>query len=153
MVHWSLPALHDITQRVANELIPNGKQIFPWPLLSRSSIRLGLNEVAALIQGSESKHDRDHLISVHLAMLESYMYRHGCVRTGHLIRIMAGNFRVATEDSKQSIISNGFPIRVATVSSAEEIDAVTPLRSVSDGQYSDMYERLSKAWAAYARKR
>ena len=79
-------------------------------------------------------------------MLESYLYRHGFVETGHFIRIIAGNYRVATEDLKQSIISNGLPIRVATVSSAEELEAVTPLRRVSDGEYSEMYERLSKAW-------
>ena len=139
-------SLRDITQMVADKLTPNGMQILPWLVLIRRSISLGLDEVAGLILETESTHGRDHLISVHLAMLESYLYRHGFFETGHIIRIWAGNYRVATEDVKQSIISNGFPIRVATVSSAEEFEAATPLRSVSDGEYSQMYERLSEAW-------
>lgn len=145
-------ALHDITQRIANELTPNGKQTLPWLLLTSRSISLRLDEVADLILDSESTHDRDHLISVHLAMLESYLYRHGFAETGHFIRIMSGNYRVATEDAKRSIIANGFSIRVASVSSAEELEAATPLRRVSDGEYSAMYEELSKAWGGLRQK-
>ena len=85
-------------------------------------------------------------------MLESYLYRHGYVETGHIVRIQAGNYRVATEDVKRSIVSDGFPIRVGTVSSAEELEAVTPLRRVSDGEYSQMYERLSEAWGRGSQK-
>ena len=145
-------SLRDITQRVADKLTPNGMQTLPWLVLIRRSISLGLDEVAGLMLANESTNRRDHLISVHLAMLESYMYRHGFVETGHIIRIWAGNYRVATEDVKQSIISNGFPIRVATVSSAEEFEAVTPLRRVSDGEYSEIYERLSEAWGGLRQK-
>ncbi len=145
-------ALRGVTLRIANELTPNGTQVFPWPLLTRSSISLGLDEVASLVWENESAHRRDHLIGVHLAMLESYLYRHGYVETGHFIRIQAGNYRVATEEVKQSIISNGFPIRVATVSSAEELEAATPLRRVSDGEYSQTYEKLSEAWGGLRQK-
>ena len=128
-------------------------QILPVSLLTQDSISFGLDEVAGLILAPGSTHERDHLIGVHLAMLESYMYRHGFVETGHIVRIKAGNYRVATEDVKRLIVSNGFPIRVATVSSPEELEAVTPLRRVSDGEYSQMYERLAEAWVVCAKKR
>ena len=92
------------------------------------------------------------LIGVHLATLESHLYRHRYVETGHFVRIQAGNYRVETEDVKRSIVSNGFPIRVAAVSSAEELDAVTPSRRASDGEYSQMYEQLSRAWGGLRQK-
>ncbi len=145
-------ALHDITQRVAKELTPGGMQILVLTLFTQDSISLGLDEVAGLMSATGSTRDRDHLIGVHLAMLESHMYRHGYVETGHIVRIKAGNYRVATEDVKRSIVSNGFPIRVGTVSSAEELEAVTPLRRVSDGEYSQMYERLSEAWGGLCQR-
>ena len=40
-----------------------------------------------------------------------------------MIRILTGNYSVATEDVKQSIISNGFPFVVANVSSEEDLIA------------------------------
>ena len=145
--------LHDITRKVASELTPNGIGILPLLALSGSSVRLGIDDVVGLVPESESVSGRDHLIHVHLAALELYMYRHGYCPNGHMIRILAGNYRVATPDVKQSIIDNGFRCVVAAVSSANELEAATPLRSVSDREYSDLYERLTEAWGSADQKR
>ena len=139
--------LHEIAQTVVEELIPNGVEtLFPFRLAGGGSLNLGLDRVVALLPETASPHDRDHLVLVHLAALESHLYRHGYCRTGHMIRIMAGNYGAALEEEKQSIIRNGFPCVVGTVSSEEELIALTPLKRVTDAEYSDLYERLIAAW-------
>ena len=138
--------LDRIMLRVVNELTPNGTEILHVTAQLGHSVRLGIDEVVELLWESESESDRDHFIQVHLAGLESYFYRHGHCTSGHMVRILAGNYSVATEEVKQSIISNGFAFVTATVSSEQELDDVTPLRRVSDLEYSAMFERLLASW-------
>ena len=151
--------LHEITQTVIQELVPNGVEVlFRFILagggpsrvnasaLSSMPLSLGLDRVTALLPETASPHDRDHLVLVHLAAIESHLYRHDYYPTGHMIRIMAGNYGVAPEEEKQSIIRNGFPCVVGTVSSPEEMIALTPLKRVTDAEYSDLYEKLVAAW-------
>ncbi len=107
---------------------------------------MGLDRVAALLPETATPHARDHLILVHLAAVESHLYRHGYCPTGHVVRIMAGNYGIAPEEEKQSIIRDEFPCAVSSVASAEELDAVTPLKRVTDAEYSDLYERLVSTW-------
>ena len=83
---------------------------------------------------------------MHLAELETRLYRHGHCGLGNLVRVLSGNYRVSTKEVKQSIISDGFPFRVATVSSAEELAEVTPLKLPTDTEYSELYERLIESW-------
>lgn len=144
--------LYEIGQKVIKELTPQGKEILPYLPLIGASVKFGLDEVVSLLLESETRANRDHLVLVHLATIESHMYRQGYCPSGHMVRIMAGNYRASTEEMKQSIISNGFPFKVATVSSAEELKAVTPLRAVSDTEYSKLYERLKAVWSCSNQK-
>jgi len=139
--------LHEITQTVIKKLTPDGAEVLiPFIQAGGGLLDLGLDRVAALLPETDSPHRRDHLVMVHLAAIESHMYRHGYCPTGHAIRVMAGNYGVAPEEEKQSIIRNGFRCMVSNVSSAEELDAITPLKRVTDTEYSDLYERLAAAW-------
>ena len=140
--------LHDIMLRVASELTPNGIEILPLLAVSGTSVRLGLGEVVSLMSDAESRDRRDHLVQVHLASLESHLYRHGFCVSGHMIRILTGNYRVAAEDVKDEIISSGFSFTVGTVSDEQELRDATPLRSVSDTEYSAGYERLIESWGS-----
>ena len=140
--------LHDITLRVISELTPNGIEILPLLALSGSSVPLGIGEVVSLMSEAESRHKRDHLVQVHLASLESRLYRSGYCVSGHMIRILAGNYRVAAEDVKDEIVLSGFSFTVATVSNEQELREATPLRSVSDAEYSAKYERLIASWGS-----
>ena len=144
--------LYEIAQKVIKDLTPQGMEILPLLALTGTSVKLGLDEVAGLLLESESKSKRDHLVMVYLAEIESHLYRHGYCPSGHMIRILAGNYNVSTEETKQSIISSGFPFRVASVSSADELITATPLRSVTDTEYSDLYERLTTDWGCSNQK-
>ncbi len=144
--------LDRIMLRVANELTPNGIEILLLAALAGRSVRLGIDEVVELLWESESISARDHLIQVHLAGLESYFYRQGYCTSGHMVRILAGNYSVATEEVKQSIIFNGFPFVTATVSSAQELSDVTPLKKVSHSEYSAMFEKLLASWGVVNQK-
>lgn len=73
--------------------------------------------------------------------------------SGHMVRTLAGNYSVATEEVKQSIILNGFPFVTATVSSAQELTDVTPLKRVSDSEYSAMFEKLLASWGNVNQKK
>ena len=139
--------LHEIARNVIGKLIPDGVEaVFPFLLAGGGSLDLGLDRVAALLPGTASPHDRDHLVLVHLAAVESHLYRNGYCPTGHVIRTLADNYRVAPEEEKQEIVRNGFPCRVGTVATEEEMAALTPLRRVTDTEYSELYERLIAAW-------
>ncbi len=145
--------LHDIAQTVIEELIPNGVEVLlPFIRAGGGSLDLGLDRVAALLPETASPHDRDHLVRVYLAAIESHLYRHGYCPTGHMVRILTGNYGVAPEAEKRSIIQHGFPCVVGTVSSAEELSALTPLKRVTDAEYSDLYERLVAAWGSTRQK-
>ena len=145
--------LYEVAQSVIIRLTPNGVEVLLAHILAGGgSIDLGLNKVVALLPETSTPSDRDHLVLVHLAAIEVHMYRHGFCPTGHVVRIMAGNYRAAPEEEKQSIIRNGFGCVVHSVSSAAELDAVTPLKAVTDGEYSDLYERLVAAWDCPAQK-
>ena len=85
---------------------------------------------------------------MHLSELEALLYRSGYCEFGTIVKVSAGNYRVSTEEVKQSIIINGFPFRIATVSSAEEMDEITPLKLPSDTEYSELYEELTKTWGS-----
>ena len=119
----------------------------------RREARPGFGAVVALLPEAASPAERDHLVLVHLAAIESHMYRHGHCPTGHLIRIMAGNYGGASEEGKQSIVRDGFVCAVSGVSSAEELEAITPLKRVTDTQYTDMYEQLISAWGTPPQKK
>ena len=141
--------LHEITQEIIAELVPGGVEILiPFIYGGGGMLDLGIGRVVALFPETASSHDRDHLIQIHLAAVESHLYRHGYCPTGHMIRIMAGNYLVAPEEEKREIVRNGFPCRVGTVSGAEELIALTPLTRVTDAAYSGLYERLIAAWGA-----
>ncbi len=140
--------LHDIMLRVASELTPNGIEILPLLALSGSSVSLGLREVVSVMPEAELRHRRDHLVHVHLASLESHLYRHAFCVSGHMVRILTGNYRVAADDVKDEIISSGFSFTVATFSNDEELREATPLRSISDTEYSAAYERLIESWGS-----
>ena len=111
--------LHEIARNVIGKLIPDGVEVvFPFMLAGGGSLDLGLDRVVALLPGTASPHDRDHLVMVHLSAIESHLYRNGYCPTGHLIRILAGNYGVASEEEKQESVRNGFPCQVGTASSA-----------------------------------
>ena len=136
-----------ISQRVVRKLTPNDTEIvFSFLMAGGALLDLELNKVAALLPETASSHDRDHLVLVHLAQVESCLYRNGYCPTGHMIRILAGNYGVAPEEEKQSIVREGFRCVMSNVSSAEELASITPLNRVSDAQYSNLYERLAIAW-------
>ena len=119
--------LHEITCAVIEALAPNGLEILlPFVDAGGGKLDLGLERVVALLPEAASPAERDHLVLVHLAAIESHMYRHGHCPTGHLIRIMAGNYGGASEEGKQSIVRDGFVCAVSGVSSAEELEAITP---------------------------
>ena len=99
----------------------------------------GLERVAALVPDTASPDDRNHLVLVRLAAIKSHMYRHSFCPTRHMIRIMTGYYGVAPEEEKQAIVRDGFPCIVRGVSSTEEIDAVTPIKRVTDTQWSDRH--------------
>lgn len=139
--------LNEITQTVIKELTLNEVEVLlPFLQGEGGFLGLGLDRVAALLPETASPHDRDHLVLVHLAAVESHLYRHGYCPSGHMIRIMAGKYRVALEEEKQSIIQHGFRCVVRNVSSAKEVIALTPLKRVTDMEYSELYERLIAAW-------
>ena len=139
--------LHAITQKIISDLISNGVEVLiPFIYAGGGRLDLGLDRVAALLPETATPRARDHLIMVHLAAIESHLYRNGYCSTGHMIRIMAGNYGVAEKEEKQAIIQSGFPCVVGSVSSAEELIALTPLKRVTDAEYSDLYERLLAAW-------
>ena len=145
--------LFEITQSVVKNLTPNGvEMLLPFILGGGGRLDLGLDRVAALVPDTASPHYRDHLFMVHLAVMESHLYRHGYCPTGHIVRIFSGKYRLASEEDKQSIIHEGFPCVVGTFSSDEELDALTPLKRVTDAEYSDLYERLVAAWGARRQK-
>ena len=145
--------LQEIARSVIRELIPDGVEaLFPFKLAGGGSLDLGLDRVASLLPETASPHDRDHLVLVHLAVIESHLYRNGYCPTGHLVRIMASNYRAAPEEEKQEIARNGFPFRIGTFASAEELVALTPLRRVTDTEYSMQYERLIAVWGAPRQK-
>lgn len=139
--------LHEITQAVVETLIPDGVEVLLQFIRAGGGfLGLGLHRVAALLPETASRHDRDHLVLVHLAAIESHLYRHGYCPTGHMIRAIASNYGAATEEEKRSIIQHGYPCVVGTVSSQEEFIAITPLKRVTDAEYSELYERLVAAW-------
>lgn len=146
--------LHEIAQTAIEELTPNGvDMVVPFIQDGGGFLNLGLDRIAALLPATASPHDRDHLVLVYLATIESYLYRHGYCTTGQIIRIMAGNYRDAVEENKQSIIRDGFGCVVNSVSSTEELDACTPLKSVTDVKYSDLYEKLVADWGSHPQKK
>lgn len=139
--------LHEITHAVIEKLIPDGVEVLiPFIYSGGGVLNLELDKVVALLPETASPHDRDHLVSVHLAAIESHLYRHGHCTTGHMIRIMASNYGASEEEKKQSIVQSGFPCVVGTVSSAEEFIALTPLKRVTDAEYSNLYESLMAVW-------
>ena len=70
--------LHAITQAVIKELAPDGVEVlFPFILAGGGPLDLGLDRVAAPPPETASPHDRDHLVLVHLAAIESHLYRRG----------------------------------------------------------------------------
>ena len=93
--------LFEITQSVIKDLTPNDTEmLLPFVLAGGGLLDLGLGSVAALLPETATPHDRDHLVLVHLAAIESHLYRHGYCPTGHVIRIMAGNYGIAPEEEK-----------------------------------------------------
>lgn len=145
--------LLEISQRVVRKLTPNNTEmVCPFLLAGGALLDLELNKVAALLPDTASSHDRDHLVLVHLAQIESCLYRRGYCPTGHMIRILTGNYGVAPEEEKQSIIREGFRFVMGNVSSVEELASITPLKRVTDTQYSDLYERLDVAWNCSTQK-
>ena len=140
--------LFEITHTIIKYLTPNDTEMFiPFVQAGGGPLDLGLNRVVALLPETATSHDRDHLILVHLTAMESHLYRHGYCPTGHMIRIFSGDYENATEEEKRSIIRDGFQCAVVGVSSAEDWAAITtPLRRVTDAEYSDLYERLIKTW-------
>ncbi|MDE0204553.1 MAG: hypothetical protein OXP66_00780 [Candidatus Tectomicrobia bacterium] len=139
--------LHKISQAAVESLLPNGVEaLIPFIYSGGGSLDLGLDKVAALLPKTASTHERDHLVTIHLAAIESHLYRHGYCTTGHMIRTLSGNYAVAMEEEKQSMLNNGFPSLVSTVGSAQELDDLTPLKRVADAEYTDLYARLEKAW-------
>lgn len=139
--------LEEIARAVVAKLTPNGIEVvIPFIVAGGGPLNLGLDRVVALLPETATSHDRDHLAQVHLAAVESHLYRRGHCTTGHMVRIFSGNYRVASEEEKQAIVRNGFPCRVGMVSNAEELVALTPLKRVTDAEYSDAYERLAACW-------
>lgn len=139
--------LDEITRTVVTKLTPNGFEVvIPFIFAGGGHLDLGLDRVVALLPETATSHDRDHLVRVHLAAVESHLYRNGYCPTGHTVRIFSGNYGVASEEEKQTIIRDGFPCRVGTFSNAEELVALTPLKRVTDAEYSDAYERLVAGW-------
>ena len=59
---------------------------------------------------------------------------------------LTGNYKVAPKEEKQSIMRNGFPCVAGTISSAEELISLTPLKRITDAEYSNLYEQLVAAW-------
>ena len=145
--------LYEVTQTVIEKLTPNGVEVlFPFIEAGGGVLDLGLDRVTALLPETATPLERDHLVLVHLAAIESHLYRHGYCPTGHMIRIMAGYYRNAPEEEKQSIVRYGFRCAVSNVSSAEELEAATPLKRVTDAEYSDLYERLVATWGSPRQK-
>ncbi|MDE0694964.1 MAG: hypothetical protein OXH76_03915 [Boseongicola sp.] len=143
-----------MAQQTVQKLVPNGVEIL-IPFIyggGGGMLNLGLDGVATLLHDKATPSERDHFISVYLATIESCLYRHGHCSTGHIIRIQAGNYRVAPNEEKQAIIRDGFPFRVGTVSSAEELAALTPLKRVTDAEYSAKFEELHTAWGSPSQK-
>ena len=145
--------LHELAQQAVRQLVPNGVEtLIPFIYCGGGTLNLGLDKVVGLLHEKATRHDRDHLISVYLATIESHLYRQGHCSTGHIIRVQAGNYCVALEEDKKKIIRDGFPFRVAAVSSAEDLEANTPLKRVTDAEYSSTFERLHAAWGSPSQK-
>ena len=62
-----------------------------------------------------SKHDRDHLVTIHPVAIESHLYKHGYCTAGHMITVLTGNYTVAMDQEKQSMVKKGFPCALSTV--------------------------------------
>lgn len=138
--------LFKITENVFHGLTSNGTEVFFILALTRGYIRFGIDEVVSLLPNQDSARRRDHLIAVHFAVLESLLYRHGYVGIGHAVRILSGNYSIATEEIKQSTIINGFDFRAQTVSSSDEFIALTPLRRPNNTDYAIKFEKLVSSW-------
>ena len=141
--------LHEISGATVRQLTPDGVELLiRFIQHGGGAIDLGLDLVVALLPETATPNQRDHLIRVHLATVESLLYRNGHETTGHLVRHMVGRYGVATEEEKLEMIRNGFPCRVGTVASAEELAALTPLKRVTNVEYSSLYDRLLAAWGS-----
>lgn len=145
--------LHKIARTIIEKLTPNGIEVLV-PLLQDGGglLRLELDRVCALLPETASPEERDHLLRVYLATIESYLFRHGYCATGQIIKVMSCNYGVLSEEEKQATIRGGFPCLVMEVSSAEELDACTPLNDVTDAEYSTLYEKLVAGWGKPTQK-
>lgn len=138
--------LHEITCAVIEALAPNGLEMLPFVDAGGGKLDLGLERVVALLPEAASPAERDHLVLVHLAAIESHMYGHGHCPTGHLIRIMAGNYGGASEEGN-SRLSETVSFAPSAGSPAQRSwKRSPPLKRVTDTQYTDMYEQLISAW-------
>ncbi len=138
--------LHAITNRTFDELASKDIGVLLLIAASGEPVRLGIDQVTRLDLEFNAGYRRDHLIQVHLAELEARLYRSGYCGLGTLVKVFAGNYRVSTEEVKRSIILDGFPFRLATVSSYAELVEATPLKLPSDTEYSELYEGLIRSW-------
>lgn len=141
--------LGEMGQLVFQGLIFNDTELLINLIRTRSGLfrlNLSLNRVVRLLPRSITPHRRDHIIYVFLAGIERRLYENGYCSSGRFIKTLTGNYRAAVEDTKQSIISEGFVIDICDVSNREELEAATPLKSVSDFEYSTLYEKLMDTW-------
>ena len=72
--------LHEIAQKVIVELTPNGVEVVVSFIQGIQAgkvglLSLGLDRIAALLPETASPNDRDHLVLVYLATIESHLYR------------------------------------------------------------------------------
>ena len=146
--------LHEIAEKTIEQLTPNGVEwVISFIQAGGGSLFLGLDKVVALIPETASPNERDHLFQVYFSTIESHLYRHGYYSTGRFVEVLANNYKNLVEEQKQSIIRNGFDCVVSSVSNAEELDACTPLKAVTNGEYSALYERLVAAWGGAPQKK
>ncbi len=126
---------------------------FPQVVVSGEPIDLGFKSVVDLLPTETTVLDRDHLIAVYCAIIEAYLYRSGHWSAGQLFRIFSSNYQNMLEVEKQSVIQKGFSMVVHKVGSAEALEAVTPLKTVTNDQYSELYEELVEDWGNPVQKK
>ncbi len=145
--------LDGIVQKTIELLVPNGQEILPYVIIFSKFLDLHLKTVVDLLPSTVTKSQRDHFIAVYLAHIEGYLYRQQYVATGNMIRVFSGNYRTLLEIEKQLVIQKGFPIRVGLVGSAKELEDATPLKTVTNEQYSILYEKLIEFWGGPNQKK
>ena len=142
--------IFEIAERTVKDSVDTGGFAFSFVMQamvsghgSATRVKLRIDEVIKL----DPRHEEQiHMARLYLALLELHFRRLGFHGEAIIAGNMAHQLASGAEDTRESLLSDGYEMILGTVSSAEDLERITPLPNVTDKEYMDLYEKLDNAW-------